>query len=218
MGYQTVFRRYEKKYLVTQEQYDRLAAVFAPRMERDRFSESTISNIYYDTPDFRLIRRSLDRPVYKEKLRLRTYRTPHADTEAFVEIKKKYDKRSGRANAYAWACMGKLAAKLGIKREEVYRQYIPEIGDNYRLVPYVNGQHRDFIADLWSKQGLGWVTQDCNGGYLMCFYGSSTYNTLQMGRLINLIVQDCKEQGIETEPESTVIGWLSKWKPEERGV
>lgn len=75
MGYQTVFRRYEKKYLVTQEQYDRLAKVFAPRMERDRFSESTISNIYYDTPDFRLIRRSLDRPAYKEKLRLRTYRT-----------------------------------------------------------------------------------------------------------------------------------------------
>ena len=84
MGYQTVFRRYEKKYLVTQEQDDQLAKVFAPRMERDRFSESTISNIYYDTPDFRLIRRSLDRPVYKENLRLRTYRTPHADTEAFV--------------------------------------------------------------------------------------------------------------------------------------
>ena len=60
-----------------------------------------------------------------------------------AEIKKKYDKRSGRANAYAWACMGKLAAKLGIKREEVYRQYIPEIGDNYRLVSYVNGQQRD---------------------------------------------------------------------------
>ena len=38
------------------------------------------------------------------------------------------------------------------------------------------------------------------------------------GTLINLIVQDCKEQGIETEPESTVIGWLSKWKPEEREV
>lgn len=46
MGYQSVFRRHEKKYLVTQEQYDRLAKVFAPRMERDRFSESTISNIY----------------------------------------------------------------------------------------------------------------------------------------------------------------------------
>lgn len=135
-----------------------------------------------------------------------------------AEIKRKYDKRSGRANAYAWSLMSKLAAKLGIKREEVYCQYIPEIGENYRLVPYVNGQQRDFIADLWSKQGLGWVTQDCNGGYLLCYYGSSTYNTLQMGRLINLIVQDCKDQGIETEPESTVIGWLAKWKPEERGV
>lgn len=60
-------------------------------MAPDRFAESTIGNIYYDTPDFRLIRRSLDRPAYKEKLRLRTYRTPGAHTEAFVEIKKKYD-------------------------------------------------------------------------------------------------------------------------------
>nr|WP_330423131.1 polyphosphate polymerase domain-containing protein [Butyricicoccus sp. OF13-6] len=89
--YQGTFKRYEKKYLVTQQQYDALAKVFAARMVPDRFAESTISNIYYDTPDFRLIRRSLDRPAYKEKLRLRTYRTPGADTEAFVEIKKKYD-------------------------------------------------------------------------------------------------------------------------------
>ena len=89
--YQGTFKRYEKKYLVTQQQYNALAKVFAARMVPDRFAESTISNIYYDTPDFRLIRRSLDRPAYKEKLRLRTYRTPHADTEAFVEIKKKYD-------------------------------------------------------------------------------------------------------------------------------
>lgn len=135
-----------------------------------------------------------------------------------AEVKRKYDKRSGRSNAYAWELMSKLAAKLGMKREEVYRQYIPEIGDNYRLVPYPNEQMRDLVADLWSKQGLGWVTQDCNGGYLLCYYGSSTYSTVQMGRLIDLIVQDCKEQGIETEPESTVLGWLSKWKPEEKHV
>lgn len=89
--YQGTFKRYEKKYLVTQQQYNALAKAFAARMVPDRFAESTISNIYYDTPDFRLIRRSLDRPAYKEKLRLRTYRTPAADTEAFVEIKKKYD-------------------------------------------------------------------------------------------------------------------------------
>ena len=80
--YQGTFKRYEKKYLVTQQQYNALAKAFAARMVPDRFAESTISNIYYDTPDFRLIRRSLDRPAYKEKLRLRTYRTPNAGTEA----------------------------------------------------------------------------------------------------------------------------------------
>ena len=65
--------------------------VLAPRMVPDRFARSSIRNIYYDTPDFRLIRRSLDRPPYKEKLRLRTYGTPAADSEVFLEIKKKFD-------------------------------------------------------------------------------------------------------------------------------
>lgn len=87
-AYQDVFRRYEKKYLVTQQQFNQLARVFLPRMVPDRFAQSTISNIYYDTPDFRLIRRSLDRPPYKEKLCLRTYQAPAADTEVFLEIKK----------------------------------------------------------------------------------------------------------------------------------
>jgi len=90
-AFQDVFKRYEKKYLLTQSQYDALSQILAPRMGRDQYSESTISNIYYDTPDFRLIRRSLSRPAYKEKLRLRTYKTPNADTDAFVELKKKYD-------------------------------------------------------------------------------------------------------------------------------
>ena len=87
--YQGTFKRYEKKYLVTQQQYNALAKVFAARMVPDRFAESTISNIYYDTPDFRLIRRSLDRPAYKEKLRLRSYGTPTPDGRVFVELKKK---------------------------------------------------------------------------------------------------------------------------------
>ena len=86
-----VFKRYEKKYLITRQQYAQLAKIFEPRMVPDRFARSTIGNIYYDTPDFRLIRRSLDRPAYKEKLRLRTYLTPQQDSESFIEIKKKFD-------------------------------------------------------------------------------------------------------------------------------
>ena len=82
--YQGTFKRYEKKYLVTQQQYNALAKVFAARMVPDRFAESTISNIYYDTPDFRLIRRSLEKPVYKEKLLLRSYGRTDRDSPVFM--------------------------------------------------------------------------------------------------------------------------------------
>ena len=92
--YQGTFKRYEKKYLVTQQQYNALAKAFAARMVPDRFAESTISNIYYDTPDFRLIRRSLEPPGLQGKAA--PAHLPHAgctDTgTAFVEMKKKYDR------------------------------------------------------------------------------------------------------------------------------
>ena len=85
------FERRELKYRITDAQRAALEAAFGARMVPDEHGESTICNIYYNTADYRLIRASLEKPAYKEKLRLRTYRTPHADTEAFVEIKKKYD-------------------------------------------------------------------------------------------------------------------------------
>lgn len=86
-----VFTRVEKKYLLTGEQAARLTeSVQALGMTPDVYGAHTISNIYYDTPDYELIRRSLEKPVYKEKLRLRAYGAPKASDEAFVEIKKKY--------------------------------------------------------------------------------------------------------------------------------
>ena len=91
MESQMVFRRYEIKYLMDRRQRAEVLKAMEPYMALDGYGRSSVRSVYYDTPDFRLIRRSLDRPAYKEKLRLRTYRTPGADTEAFVEIKKKYD-------------------------------------------------------------------------------------------------------------------------------
>ena len=58
-------------------------------MEPDAFAHSSISNLYYDTPDFRMVRRSLEKPMYKEKLRLRSYGTPENTSTVFPEIKKK---------------------------------------------------------------------------------------------------------------------------------
>ncbi len=92
MGSKNLFlKRYEVKYLLNSEQYRRFNEMAMDKLLPDKYPVSNISNIYFDTPDFLLIRRSMDKPVvYKEKLRLRTYLTPNDTTKAFCEIKKKY--------------------------------------------------------------------------------------------------------------------------------
>ena len=84
------FKRYEKKYLLTREQYERLWQSLSAYIEPDEYFKSTVCSVYYDTPDYALIRRSLDKPVYKEKLRLRSYNVPGEDDMVFLELKKKY--------------------------------------------------------------------------------------------------------------------------------
>ena len=89
--YIDVFKRTEIKYLLSEEQYDELLSFLKGIARVDEYGETRINNIYFDTPDYRLIRTSLEKPIYKEKLRLRTYGNTDDDTSAFIEIKKKYD-------------------------------------------------------------------------------------------------------------------------------
>ena len=89
--YREVFQRTEIKYLLKKEQYDGLMEYLLTIAKVDAYGISRINNIYYDTEDYRLIRTSMEKPLYKEKLRLRTYGDTKDDTNAFVEIKKKYD-------------------------------------------------------------------------------------------------------------------------------
>ena len=91
MSNQFVFKRYEIKYLVTDEQRARIERAMAPFMVADEHGESTICNVYYDTPSHLLIRRSSEKPVYKEKVRVRSYGRLAEGGEMFVELKKKYD-------------------------------------------------------------------------------------------------------------------------------
>lgn len=90
MKNETVFQRYEFKYLLTRDQQARLLAAAGEDLRPDVYSHSSIRNLYLDTPDFRLIRRSLEKPVYKEKLRLRSYGRTDRDSPVFMELKKKY--------------------------------------------------------------------------------------------------------------------------------
>ena len=91
MSYRSVFRRYELKYLLTVEQRDAVLRGIEPYMALDSYGRTTIRNVYYDTENYRLIRHSVEKPEYKEKLRVRSYRRVDSTGEVFVEIKKKYD-------------------------------------------------------------------------------------------------------------------------------
>ena len=90
MTYQAVFQRYEIKYLITQAQKDLILRGLEPYMVLDEYGRTTIRNIYFDTMDYRLVRRSIERPVFKEKLRIRSYDRATAESTVFVEIKRKY--------------------------------------------------------------------------------------------------------------------------------
>ena len=86
---QSCFKRYEKKYRLTPAQQQFLLNGMREHMTADEYGAYTICSIYYDTPDWRLIRASLEKPVYKEKLRVRSYGVPADGGKVFVEVKKK---------------------------------------------------------------------------------------------------------------------------------
>lgn len=91
MASEHIFERYELKYLVSLTQYTDLLYALQPYIRPDRYPTATIGSLYYDTPDRRLIRRSLEHPYYKEKLRVRSYGAAGGTDPVFVELKKKYD-------------------------------------------------------------------------------------------------------------------------------
>lgn len=135
--YIDTFKRYEMKYLLDEDQYRELRDATSGLLLPDQYGRSTIGNVYFDTPDFRMIRASLEAPIYKEKLRVRSYKTPSAGDTVFVELKKKYkgivykrriDLSLGEAEAYLYEGE-KLAAPSQISREIDYvMDFYPGIG------------------------------------------------------------------------------------------
>jgi SPX domain protein involved in polyphosphate accumulation len=111
MGYQAIFERREMKYMITREQKEKLVSIMTPYMKPDKYGHSSVRNIYFDTDNYRLIRQSIEKPIYKEKLRIRSYGEARHDSDVFVELKKKYKhivyKRRlsmHEENAMEWIC------------------------------------------------------------------------------------------------------------------
>lgn len=90
MAYANTFKRHEMKFLLTAEKYAALIKAISPYMTEDEYGRTTICNIYCDNDNHDVIRTSLDKPAYKEKLRLRTYGAASDDGVSFLEIKKKF--------------------------------------------------------------------------------------------------------------------------------
>lgn len=148
--FQNTFERKEVKYLLSDFQYRELRKRLEPVAAVDQYGETVIYNIYFDTPDFILVRRSLDKPIYKEKLRLRTYGLPGNRSNSFIELKKKYKgivyKRRismPYAEALHYLCEGKQPsqppAEGEILREidyfrSFYRHLEPVMGISYHRV------------------------------------------------------------------------------------
>ena len=114
VAFGATFKRYEKKFLLNPEQFLAVKAEIDKYFIPDKYGETKICNIYFDTPDFILVRRSIDKPVFKEKLRLRTYGIPNDSTTAFVEVKRKFNKvvykrriHFSYVDAIEYACNGK---------------------------------------------------------------------------------------------------------------
>lgn len=134
------------------------------------------------------------------------------------ELQRVRKKRSINANAYFFALADELSKKVNIPKTEIYRNYIKEIGGVSEIV-CVKKEAVKKLCEGWQHNGLGWQTEiipsklkDCEN--VILYYGSSTYNTEQMSRLINLIVEDCKVQGIETRTPDEIANMLSLWESE----
>jgi hypothetical protein len=129
---------------------------------------------------------------------------------------KRYRKdRSLDANAYCWVLLDKLAVTLKLPKEELYRDYIRQMGGNSATGCFKNEAVNDLIKN-WESNGIGWQADTFDSKFGGCtnvilYYGSSTYDTEQMSRLIELIVQDCKALGIETKTPDELAELKARW-------
>lgn len=142
-----------------------------------------------------------------------------------ITVDKPKVKRSLNANAYMWELCGKIADKLCEDgtihtKEDVYRETIKQVGV-YRDIPMLS-QGVDTLRKAWEMHGIGWVTEEVDylpdmSGYLIrCYYGSSTYSSKQMHRLIQVLIQDCDSLGIEHRTPEEIANLLSLWEQERK--
>lgn len=157
---------------------------------------------------------------YGEAIKAKQFVAKMAEGALYAaELKKTHKKRSLDANAYFWGLADKLTEVLKIPKTEIYRNAIREIGG---VSEQYCGQPKaiEKLCREWEKQGLGWMTETYPSKIPGCvnvtlYYGSSSYDSAQMSRLIDNIVQECKAQGIETMTPEGLERLKGAWREQE---
>lgn len=158
----------------------------------------------------------------EKQVAMNLYDNFHDTEKLSINIDKYREKRSRAANNYMWLLCGKLAealsdTKVKHTKEDIYRDAIKEIGV-WKDFEDLSPSDAKTLRHAWEMLGTGWITEqvdympDGENVTVRCYYGSSQYNTKQMSRLINNIVQDCEAAGIETKTPDQIAEMLSLWK------
>lgn len=134
-----------------------------------------------------------------------------------LDITQWREKRSLNANGYAWTLMDKIADKIKSTKEDVYREIIKRVGV-FEVLPIKEIAVNSFIR-RWQSKGLGWVCDNLGAcktlkGYvnIIAYYGTSTYDTKEMARFIDEVVNEAKSQGIQTETPEQIENLKSLWR------
>lgn len=146
--------------------------------------------------------------------------------EYTLTVNKKRKKRSLNANSYLWEMCNQLASELSkdgeiYTKEDIYRNAIKSCGI-YKDFSGLSVKDADTLRHAWEMLGTGWITeqvdymQDGENVVVRCYYGSSQYNTKQMSRIINFVVEECKQQGIDTMSEQERSLLLQEWGNEQK--
>ena len=138
-----------------------------------------------------------------------------ADKEVSFEIKEARKHRSLSANAYAWVLIDKIAEKTGLRKSDVYKHSIKEIGGVSDVICVMN-KAVDRLREGWEKNGLGWQTDITDSQIPGCtnvilYYGSSVFDSKQMSDLISSLVQDAEALGIPTITDEQAEKMIGKW-------
>lgn len=131
------------------------------------------------------------------------------DKDLLVKVCTYSKRRSLSQNAYMWVLIGYLSAKLGLSKDDIYKAYIKDYGV-YEVLP-IRAEAVDRFIQCWTARGLGWVCEVLReskfSGYVNCiaYFGSSSYTSEEMRRLLDAVIQDCNEQGISTMSLSDIM-------------